>query len=217
MILAFYSEASGTGKDTAATYAADALTARGRNVARDAFAWDGKVVCADALGIPGTREEKIALIDEIKLYGAVSAFMEHPVKDHVETFWGQTGRDFIIGLLGSPGEGNGIRGLDEGFWTRQVLRRAGEHMRLGGYAAHGDHGGWVPGWTIVSDMRFVEEAEAVCAAGGKVVELVRDKNVGRFNEQRLSPELIDHTIWNTGTLEDLRYNVEWYVGRLIAS
>lgn len=196
MILAFYSEASGTGKDTAANYATDLLSERGYQVVRDAFAWDGKVVAADALGIDGTRLEKVAAIDEIKLAGGVHA-RAGKLDDVVS--W-VTGRDFLIGLLGSPGKGAGIRGLDESFWTRQVVERA--RLNEGG-------------WTIISDMRFLEEAEAIKAAGGQVVEIIRPDNFGKFNEQRLSSSLVDHVIHNTGTLGDLRRNVNWYVNYLL--
>lgn len=194
MILAFYSEASGTGKDTAANFAAARFAAHGKRVVRDAFAWDGKVLAADALGIEGTRAEKIAMIDRLKLDGFVSWGV--PWMDFAPKL---TGREFLIGLLGTPDKHDGVRGLDDRFWTNQVLRRDEEFTA--------DEAGY----TVVSDMRFIEEAQAVKGAGGRVVEIVRNESLGRFNEQRISPDLIDHTIHNFGTLEELEREVSWYV------
>lgn len=193
MIIAFYSEASGTGKDTAAGFAIKRLHRLGYAAIQDAFAWDGKVVCADALGITGTRQEKVAFIDKLKLHGFVSSSWS----GNEQSF--QAGREFIIGLLGSPGKGNGIRGLAPQFWTQQIITRAQ----------------FATGWTAVSDMRYKEEAEAVKATGGKVVEIVRGKNLGTFNEQRLPPEMIDHTIDNNGSVDDLRGAVERYINSIV--
>ena len=195
MILAFYSEQAGTGKDTAADFAHDYLFSRGVAAVRDAFAWDGKVVCADALGITGTREEKIAAVDRIKLTGRVYYDLGAEETGSVE------GREFIIGLLGSPGKGNGVRGRSPKFWTNQVVNRSK----------------FTTGWTVVSDMRYLEEAESVRAESGLIVEIVRGKNLGKFNEQRLPREMIDHVIVNNGTLESLRAKVEQYVGFLIGA
>ena len=201
MILAFYSEASGSGKDTAADLAAKHLRERGYVVERDAFAWDGKVVCADALGIQGTREEKVVEIDRLKLSKTGAVFYQAAREDgrvyHAPCV---TGRDFIIGLLGSPGKGNGIRGLDEEFWTRQVVNRA----------AFTD-----ADFTIVSDMRFLEEAKSVRGVDGRVVEIVRGENLGTFNEQRLPHDLVDHVIQNDGTLYELELRVCAYVESLL--
>jgi hypothetical protein len=178
VILAFYSEESGV----------------------------GKVVCADALGYEGTREQKVAFVDRLKLHGHVLApirvpmtinvggdpVFQHPIRE-VE------GRAFIIGLLGSPGKGNGIRGLDEGFWTRQVIDRAREAKERGA-------------WTVISDMRFLEEQEAIHQAGGWIVEVIRPHgSLGRHNEQRVR---VDHVIVNDGSLDDLRGQVESYLNKL---
>lgn len=193
MIVAFYSTSSLAGKDSCADFAAEYCRRNGVRNARDAFAWDGKTVCADALGIEGTREEKIAAIDELKIHGRVIRSVE---KITSSASWGVTGREFIIGLLGSPGVGNGIRGLDEGFWTRQVVRR---DIELG-----------LDGYTFLSDMRFLEEGKTVKDAGGVIIEVIR-QGAPTFNEQRFPAEWIDLEIVNDGTLDDLRNRVENHV------
>lgn len=197
MIVAFYSHASYAGKDTCADFAVDWCRERGIACVRDAFAWDGKVVAADALGIQGTREEKVAAIDRIKNYGRVY-FRDYPVPDDrhatmFPAFSGQSGRDFLIGLLGDPGKKTGIRGVSEKFWTWQVLRR--DHERLSDSI------------TLVSDLRFLEESDAVFNNDGVIVEVVRP-GAPRFNEQRIPEFQIGHTIANDGSLDELRAQVE---------
>jgi hypothetical protein len=175
MIVAFYSQASYTGKDSCADFAAEWCRERG-------------IACA--------REDKLAAIDAIKHDGYVLwRNGKTYVEDELILSEGDavSGRDFIIGLLGSPGKGNGIRGLQEKFWTHQVLNR--------------DVNGSYDSFTLVSDMRFQEEAESVIESGGVVIEVVRP-GAPTFNEQRLSAELVRFTITNDGTLEELQAQVE---------
>lgn len=209
MIVAFYSQGSGTGKDSCADFAADWCRERGIAHERDAFAWDGKVVCADALGFEGTRMEKVAWVDRLKLHGEVFApiqvlgavtFDGVPVRMHPIRQVG--GREFIIGLLGSPDKGNGIRGLDEKFWTRQVIERDARRP-------------W-DSITLISDLRFLEEAESVYAAYGAIVEVVRP-DAPCFNEQRVPDGQIRHTISNDGGLDELRAQVEHHMERIAES
>jgi hypothetical protein len=204
VIVAFYSQSSYAGKDTCADFAACWCREREIACVRDAFAWDGKVVCADALGIEGTREEKVAAIDKLKHHGRVH-FRDYPVPEDrhammYPAFSGQSGRDFIIGLLGDPAKKTGIRGLDEKFWTHQVLSR--------------DVNRPYDSITLVSDLRFLEEAESVCYTDdGVIVEVVRP-GAPTFNEQRLPTRLIDHVINNDGGLDELQAQVV-YVMELI--
>lgn len=194
MIVAFYSESSYAGKDTCADAAAAWCRRNDVPCRRDAFAWDGKVVAADALGIEGTREEKIAAIDEIKLQGDVLARVDRGA-DHFDIDCAVSGREYLIGLLGDPEKKTGIRGIDEKFWTEQVIRRDDEFERSGG------------GFTIVSDLRFLEEAQSVRMADGVIVEIVRP-DAPRFNEQRLPEDFVSGVIVNDGTIEELRSKLE---------
>jgi hypothetical protein len=194
MIVAFYSQASYAGKDACADFAAAWCREHGIACERDAFAWDGKVVAADALGIEGTREEKVAVIDEIKLRGEVQWLVPGVASGD------QGGRSFLIGLLGDPERRTGIRGVSEHFWTQQVLIR--DTMRS------------YDSITLVSDLRFREEAESVHATDdGVIVEVVRP-GAPTFNEQRLSDRLVSHVINNDGGLDELQAQAERVMERI---
>lgn len=197
MIVAFYSNASYAGKDSCADFAAQWCERHEIPWRRDAFAWRGKVVCADALGYEGTPEQKVAFIDDLKNHGEVHCPIRAPVAITVNgdglyrhPIGCVSGREFIIGLLGDPETGTGVRGIDEGFWTRQVLLA--------------DRPGVV---TLLSDARFLEEGEALRGTDARIVEVVRDESI-RFNEQRWPDEWIHHVIRNDGTLDDLQTKVD---------
>lgn len=61
---------------------------------------------------------------------------------------------------------------------------------------------------VITDCRFDDEAEAVRAAGGKVVRIVRPSLTGptdaHASESGISEHLVDREIVNDGTLDDLR-------------
>ena len=61
---------------------------------------------------------------------------------------------------------------------------------------------------VITDCRFDNEAEAVRAAGGKVVRVVRPSlpapTDGHASESGISEHLVDREIVNDGTLDDLR-------------
>lgn len=66
---------------------------------------------------------------------------------------------------------------------------------------------------VISDIRFDNEAQAVRVAGGVVVEIYRPSledraTDGHASEHGVASELIDHTIVNDGTLEDLHQEVD---------
>lgn len=62
---------------------------------------------------------------------------------------------------------------------------------------------------VITDCRYDDEAEAVRAAGGKVVRIVRpslpEPADSHTSESGISDHLVDREIVNDGTLEDLRY------------
>lgn len=198
MVVAFHSMGWQSGKDTAADYMEQRAVELGATVARTAFAWPMKLVCAEALGIEGTDSEKVAIIDELKLYGGVTAFMEHPTKSHDQTFWSQSGRDFIIGLA------EGIRSLQRDFWIRQALDPEPR--------AHVDI-------YLLADCRFDDEAIAVHQRNGVVIEVIRDEATdasgGTRSEKGLSPGLVDFTVDNNGTLDQLAHQIFELTYRLL--
>lgn len=64
---------------------------------------------------------------------------------------------------------------------------------------------------VITDVRFPNEAAAIKDRGGVVVRINRGEAVNaHLSETALDDWPFDHTIDNTGTLEDLRKNVtEW--------
>jgi len=68
---------------------------------------------------------------------------------------------------------------------------------------------------VITDVRFPNEAEAVRAAGGVVWKVVRDAHTclaedtaRHASEAGIPPELVDLTIRNSGTLDDLEWGVD---------
>src|SRR5690606_24199645 len=63
--------------------------------------------------------------------------------------------------------------------------------------------------TVVTDVRYPNEAEHIRALGGEIWEIHRPglESDGHASEQPLPEELVDWVIYNTGTLEDLKHNV----------
>lgn len=60
---------------------------------------------------------------------------------------------------------------------------------------------------VMTDVRFSSEAEMVRRIGGIVVEIFRpglDTGDGHASEQRLDPALIDYTVDNDGTIDQLQ-------------
>ena len=71
---------------------------------------------------------------------------------------------------------------------------------------------------ICDDVRFDEEAQVIKDMGGKVVRLVSDVtridkvNTGHDSEKGVLNSLVDATIYNNGSLEDLELNVKYLLG-----
>ena len=125
-------------------------------------------------------------------------------------------------LLGRPvGEMNGDNGFDReavlpewGFTTRDFLRRFGteamrnnfgedfwlKHMRNRLTGVHGKY--------VITDCRFPNEAALVRDLGGIVVEIVRPGCVKSNHASDAGAGLPDVLIFNDGTLEDLRRQVD---------
>lgn len=100
------------------------------------------------------------------------------------------GRRPALQLMGTEGVRR-VFGPD--VWAKRLIRR---------WKAAGR-----PRW-VVTDCRFDNEAEIVTAAGGIVVEVFRPNNEGtgvkgHASEAGVSPHLIDHVIYNDGSVEDL--------------
>jgi hypothetical protein len=82
-----------------------------------------------------------------------------------------------------------------------------------------------PGLAVITDVRFVNEARAIRAAGGEVWRIVRrgqevpEEVAAHASEQEMrSPEmdaLVNRTIVNRGTLEDFRAHVRFAVRQFL--
>lgn len=176
MLVAFYSYESGTGKDTAADFTKEWCDDLGFSFSRAAFADRMKIVCADALGIPGEDQDKIGFIDKIKLTGSVH-YRWRTVNKVTQQSPGTPGREFIIGLAES------IRRLDPEFWIR--------HTATSDADLH-----------AITDLRFQPEADFVKREGGMLVEIRRaEGSYGHRNEDRIS---CDAVINNNGDLDEFR-------------
>lgn len=91
--------------------------------------------------------------------------------------------------------GSTIREIDEWFWVRPVMNAINEHNRL----------------SVITDVRFPNEAKAIRDAGGMLVRVVRP-GVGPVNghvsETALDDTPADRTIRNDGSLIALMLNVD---------
>lgn len=187
LIVAFYSEGSRTGKDTAATYYRKAVERAGFTVSQSGFADEAKLVCADALGIGGTRQSRIAEVDRIKVSGHV--WFSYRASDAVALSPLRiSGRDFIIGLCGDTSGKHGIRRLDQEFWIRHAFEAIPEDSDM----------------HLFTDLRFHPEATAVHKRGGIILEVRR--GAGELhNEDRIEANWV---VENNGTLIELREQIE---------
>lgn len=179
MLVALYSYTCQSGKDTVAGFIRDWCDRLGVSYANCGLADQMKIVCADALGIAGSDEAKIAEIDRIKNSGLGGIYYQR--KDsagHLVTYsTGQTGRDFIISVAES------IRRLDPDFWIRHGMPPAADVR-------------------VLTDVRFQPEVDAVRlqAEPSFVVEVVRP-DTQHVNEDRIPT--VDWVLRNDDTLDML--------------
>lgn len=174
------------------------------NVVGVGFADKLKILAAKSLGYTNLSDvDAIALMDEFKETGVIYAgadpqgeLPEHQI----------TGRQYLQNI------GNEARGLfGDSFWIDMVLPNP----------AHA--AGWEDAAVqalelrypdvnclCITDLRYPNEAERVKALGGVVWEVVRPGtgSDGHTSEQPLPRDLVNLTIDNDGTLDDLEAEVE---------
>ena len=89
-----------------------------------------------------------------------------------------------------------VRGvLGDGVWVDHMAGRLADYLDRD---------------VVISDTRFENEAELVRWYKGVNVEIIRPTDVVRDNhasEAGVPRELIDHTVYNTGTIEDLHIEI----------
>lgn len=172
---------AGSGKDTAA-----------------GFLISGQVALAES--VLCTR---IALADPLKdaasyLFYIPRAHFDDPAtKDRDVPYWGKSPRK-ILQLLGTEAI-RSVFGADH--WIRLAELRMGRIEEFLGRVES------ERALFVITDVRFVNEAEWVRANGGKVVHIVRDDApavAAHASEVGLPQSLIDITVHNNGTLDDFR-------------
>lgn len=87
--------------------------------------------------------------------------------------------------------GVGVRDLDPDFWVRALMRQVDDHA----------------GPVVITDVRFVNEVDAVLARRGFTVRVVNPRvpasDDTHISETALDTYLPRHTVYNAGTIEDL--------------
>lgn len=100
--------------------------------------------------------------------------------------------------LQSLGTEWGRKMIGPDLWLKSTMAVVTEHFE--------NSESWGHGWgVVIDDVRMDNEAKAIKAAGGVIVEVVRP-GVARLDhetERGLSPELIDARVANDGTVDDL--------------
>ncbi|MFC9736700.1 hypothetical protein ACFVKC_02145 [Streptomyces noursei] len=102
-----------------------------------------------------------------------------------------------------------VRQMLQGLGTEGGRATLGENVWV--EALFRDHDTWGP--TVITDVRFPNEADAIRERGGLVVEIRRPSQAliedsDHISENALADYDFDVTILNTGTLEGFRANVE---------
>jgi len=122
------------------------------------------------------------------------------LKEQVDASWGLTPR-FILQRLG----GDIARSIHGDVWIRVIQRHIEQNSGLWPSRFELD----VPAF-IITDLRYINEAEAIKAWGGYLVELRRPGTGGdnHPSETELDGYPFDYTIDNDGTKEDLKRKVD---------
>lgn len=149
------------------------------------------------------------------LYAAVEAITGIPqgdlrdrrMKEQTIPWLGKSPRE-MLQLLGTE---YGRKAISESLWVDRAMRRVAENEASGLS-------------TVITDVRFDNEAAAIRAAGGVVWRVSRpghkclaggtDKHE---SEAGVSVSHIDAEVLNTGTLEDLRHAVDAAINSLHAA
>lgn len=137
----------------------------------------------------------------IRVASSESSYYRTPVYDPtvrlsglVEAIGWETAKEIREVRRYLQGVGSELRPIDEDFWVRATMEPALQARYTRG----------VP--VVITDVRFPNEVEAVRAAGGTVVRVVRpglESTDTHISETALDAIEADVTVYNAGTLEDL--------------
>lgn len=189
MLIGFHGKMK-RGKDTSFQILRDAM---GDYVRRESFADRLKLSAARALGYrEGGVPEAVEFCNRFKDPDVAIAVFRWQDDDPIHTL---SGREYLQ-YYGTEAHRDVF---DPNFWINAALST---------YDPNVDE------IVAITDVRFPNEAEAIRAAGGVVVQIIRpdldaDDNSlqAHVSEQPLAPELVDFVIINDGTLEGLRDKV----------
>lgn len=159
---------------------------------RQGFADALKVSAARALGFDGTAAECVAWCNRLKVDGTVYAYVDRTDDHPLEL----TGREYLQ-RYGTEAHRD-VFGSD--FWLDAVLPKRRDDCDL----------------LVIPDVRFPNEARRVRERGGAVWRITRPGHnpdvADHASEEPLPADLVDLTIWNNGTLDDLRDAVRAALG-----
>lgn len=185
----------GSGKDTTFRIIQDMY--KDGTVHRVAFADSLKVAAAAAIGYDGTNEERILVMDDCKNNWDFRATFNDPPYEQFKKF---SGRRYLQWF------GQGMREVfGDSFWVDQILpsdkKAFADKYRKTRVLC-------------VTDVRYPNEAERIKELGGEIWEVIRPGLVsdGHSSEIPLPVDLVDRTLINNGTINDLEVKVrEVYV------
>lgn len=196
-------------------------------VQRAAFADKLKIAAASALGLEGTPQELIALMDECKDSWAFHVARQESIPDLIpengtvddalgainftSTVTKFTGRQYLQWFGGKLRDVFG-----ENFWIDQVLPYPATEVIDGLTWEADDPGEELPRWypdadcVAITDARYPNEAKRIKELGGVMWEVIRPglESDGHDSEVPLPRELVDWQIVNDGDLDVLRDRIQ---------
>ncbi len=207
----------GAGKDTAYQCIRDAFAFDGdayvgdshprpyERVERRAFADALKIIGARSLGFEGGEELLIQIMDDLKAESDIVAISDNSYS-HV------TGRQYQQNLGSYAREV-----LHDTIWIDQVVPKdpKGFDHAWGTAGRNGEYVG-LPRIGCITDVRYPNEAERIHSWGGEIWKIERPglESDGHATEQPLPRHLVDLTIPNHGTIDDLRLEIARQLLRL---
>ena len=205
-----------SGKDTAFSLIEEWAEERGVRAVRRAFADNIKLSFA-RLFIPDiSREEALVWCDRLKANGAIRLDDVRDVNEQRTTLSEEITVRLALQRYGTECHRN-LFGLD--FWIDQLLPLDDEDGNnwLGNFW-YGFGVEW-PQICVVTDVRFNDEALRVIDLGGMNLRIRRKSNEpdedSHVSEHGISDGLVDFTINNNGTIDNLRTSVhDWLDARV---
>lgn len=195
-----------SGKNTVADIVSMNYKPEGANIKLVSFARPLKVAAARAIGFSGEEEHLVDLMDKCK---EEWEFGVTGIKDGEIKFF--SGREYLQWF----GTEAVRQTFGENFWIDQTLPDPLPLALGAGWADSAPFEALARAYpdtdlVVVTDLRFLNEAQRVKALGGTVWETTREGTSGNAHasEAPLPRDLVDLTIPNDGTLEDLQATVE---------